>query len=84
MVMMIILGGKGTFLGPLIGVGIFLFLQNTISVFTPRWEIFVGAIFVFIILLFPAGIAGTIREKFSAHKMKKLRKEAGFSATRSE
>lgn len=77
MVMMTILGGKGTFLGPLIGAGVFLFLQNTISVFTPRWELFVGSIFVFIILLFPAGIMGTIRDKYSAHKMKKLRQEAG-------
>ena len=76
MVMMTILGGKGTFLGPLIGAGVFLFLQNTISLFTPRWELFVGAIFVFIILLFPGGIMGTIRDRYSAHKMKKLRKEA--------
>ena len=84
MVMMAILGGKGTFLGPLIGVGVFLFLQNTISVFTPRWEVFVGTIFVFIILLFPAGIMGTIRDKYSAYKTKKLRQEAPPLATRLE
>ncbi|MGA2316975.1 MAG: branched-chain amino acid ABC transporter permease [Thermodesulfobacteriota bacterium] len=84
MVMMTILGGKGTFLGPLIGAGVFLFLQNTISLFTPRWELFVGAIFVFIILLFPGGIMGTIRDKYSAHKMKKLRKEAGSLEAHSE
>jgi branched-chain amino acid transport system permease protein len=84
MVMMTILGGKGTFLGPLIGAGVFLFLQNTISLFTPRWELFVGAIFVFIILLFPAGIMGTIRDKYSAHKMKKLRKEVGSPEAHSE
>jgi branched-chain amino acid transport system permease protein len=84
MVMMTILGGKGTFLGPLIGAGVFLFLQNTISLFTPRWELFVGAMFVFIILLFPGGIMGTIRDKYSAHKMKKLRKEAGSLEGHSE
>ncbi len=84
MVMMTILGGKGTFLGPLIGAGVFLFLQNTISLFTPRWELFVGAIFVFIILLFPGGIMGTIRDRHSAYKMKKLRKEAASLATRPE
>jgi len=84
MVMMTILGGKGTFLGPLIGAGVFLFLQNTISLFTPRWELFVGAIFVLIILLFPAGIVGTIKDKYSAHKMKRIRKEAALLATRRE
>lgn len=84
MVMMTILGGRGTFLGPLIGAGVFLFLQNTISLFTPRWELFVGAIFVLIILLFPAGIMGTIKDKYSAHKMVKLRKEAGSLKAHSE
>jgi branched-chain amino acid transport system permease protein len=75
MVMMTILGGKGTFLGPLIGAGVFLFLQNTISLITPRWELFVGAIFVFIILLFPAGIMGTLRDKYAAYRMMKLKKQ---------
>jgi branched-chain amino acid transport system permease protein len=68
-VMMTILGGKGTLLGPLVGAGVFLFLQNTISVLTPRWELFVGAIFVAIILLFPAGIVGTIQEKFATYRI---------------
>jgi branched-chain amino acid transport system permease protein len=75
MVMMTILGGKGTFLGPLIGAGVFLFLQNTISLYTPRWELFVGAIFVFIILLFPGGIMGTLRDKYASHRMVKLKKQ---------
>ena len=76
MVMMTILGGKGTFLGPLIGVGVFLFLQNTISLFTPRWELFVGAIFVIIILAFPGGIMGTLRDKVTDFRMRReLRRE---------
>jgi len=71
-VMMTVLGGRGTFLGPLVGVAVFLFLQNTISVFTPRWELFVGAIFVVIILIFPGGIMGTLREKYLTRKMVRL------------
>ena len=78
-IMMTVLGGKGTFLGPLVGAAVFLFLQNTISLFTPRWELFVGAIFVIIILLFPGGIMGTIREKYIHHKMSKLQKDAAMS-----
>jgi branched-chain amino acid transport system permease protein len=66
-VMMTILGGRGTLLGPLVGAGVFLYLQNTISVLTPRWELFVGSIFVVIILLFPAGIVGTIQEKLATY-----------------
>ncbi len=61
-VMMTILGGKGTLLGPLIGAAVYLFLQSTISVFTPRWELFVGSIFIAIILVFPGGIVGTLQQ----------------------
>jgi len=75
--MMTVLGGRGTFLGPLVGVAVFLFLQNTISVFTPRWELFVGAIFVVIILIFPGGIMGTLREKYLTRKMVRLQNRAG-------
>jgi branched-chain amino acid transport system permease protein len=75
-VMMTILGGKGTFLGPLVGAAVFLFLQNTISLWTPRWELFVGAIFVAIILLFPAGIIGTIQSILANRKMARLQKRS--------
>ncbi|MEI7670670.1 MAG: branched-chain amino acid ABC transporter permease [Deltaproteobacteria bacterium] len=75
-VMMTVLGGRGTFLGPLVGVAVFLFLQNTISLFTPRWDLFVGSIFVVIILIFPGGIVGTIREKYINRKMGKLQTKA--------
>ncbi|MBP2674944.1 MAG: inner-rane translocator, partial [Deltaproteobacteria bacterium] len=74
-VMMTILGGKGTFLGPLVGAAVFLFLQNTISLFTPRWELFVGSIFVVIILVFPGGIMGTLQEFFINRKMARLQKQ---------
>ena len=75
-IMMTVLGGRGTFLGPLVGAAVFLFLQNTISLFTPRWELFVGAIFVIIILVFPGGIMGTIREKYISRRMSKLQRKA--------
>ena len=75
-VMMTILGGKGTFLGPLVGAAVFLFLQNTISLFTPRWELFVGSIFVVIILVFPGGIIGTLQTVSSNRRMAKLQDKA--------
>ncbi|MGB6065614.1 MAG: branched-chain amino acid ABC transporter permease [Desulfomonilaceae bacterium] len=72
-VMMTILGGRGTLLGPLIGAGVFLTLENTISLLTPRWELFVGGMFVVIILLFPAGIVGTIQDKFAMRRFTRQR-----------
>lgn len=60
---MTLLGGMHTFFGPLLGAGIFIFFEDTVSVYTARWEVFVGAMVVILILTFPEGILGTIRER---------------------
>ena len=59
-VMQTVLGGTHTFLGPVIGTAVFLLLRNTISEYTDRWELWVGALFMILILLFREGIWGTI------------------------
>lgn len=60
---MTLLGGMHTFFGPLLGAGIFIFFQDTVSVYTARWEVYVGTLVVVLILAFPEGIIGTIRER---------------------
>jgi branched-chain amino acid transport system permease protein len=59
-VVMTLLGGMGTFFGPLLGGGIFVYFEDTISTHTPRWEIYVGTLVVVLILAFPDGILGTL------------------------
>ena len=66
--MMTLLGGMHTFIGPVVGVGVFLYLQNTISVYTDRWQLFVGALFVALVLFFPDGLVGTIKMKYRERK----------------
>lgn len=61
---MTLLGGMHTFFGPLLGAGIFIFFEDTVSIYTPRWEVFVGAMVVILVLTFPEGILGTIKEKW--------------------
>lgn len=61
-VMMTLLGGMGSFIGPFIGAGVFLYLEDVLSKLTSNWMIFLGAIFVLCVLFFPAGIWGTIKE----------------------
>lgn len=65
---MTLLGGMHTFFGPLLGAGIFIFFEDTVSVYTPRWEVFVGAMVVILVLTFPEGILGTIKEKWSQRR----------------
>ena len=55
-VMMTLLGGMGSFIGPFIGAGVFLYLEDVLSELTSNWMIFLGAIFVLCVLFFPAGI----------------------------
>lgn len=64
-VMITLLGGTGTFFGPMIGAAVFLLLENLVSVWTVHWQLVVGAIFMICVLFFPTGIWGTLspREK---------------------
>jgi len=59
-VMIALLGGMGTFFGPMVGAAAFLMLENLVSVWTVHWQLIVGAIFMICVLFFPAGIWGTL------------------------
>jgi branched-chain amino acid transport system permease protein len=66
--LMTILGGMHTFIGPVVGVAAFLYLQNKFSWILEQWELVVGILFVALILIFPEGIVGTIKSKYAARK----------------
>src|SRR3954468_15820573 len=59
-VMIALLGGMGTFFGPMIGAAAFLLLENLVSLWTVHWQLIVGAVFMVCVLFFPAGIWGTL------------------------
>ncbi len=59
-VMIALLGGMGTFFGPMIGAATFLTLEHLVSTWTVHWQLIVGSIFVVCVLFFPAGIWGTL------------------------
>jgi branched-chain amino acid transport system permease protein len=61
--LMTLLGGTGLFIGPIIGVITFYILKYIITCFTPYWMIYLGVILVFLIILFPGGIAGFTKYK---------------------
>jgi branched-chain amino acid transport system permease protein len=58
--MMTLLGGMGTFFGPFLGAFVYLLLADIITVVTVHWQLFVGALFVLLILFFPRGIWGSL------------------------
>ena len=58
--LMVILGGAGTLLGPAVGAMLIVLLENLISTYTERWVTVLGIIYVLVALLAPNGIAGLI------------------------
>jgi branched-chain amino acid transport system permease protein len=64
-VMICLLGGMGTFFGPFVGAALFLLIQDQFSLWTEHWQLYVGAIFVFLVLFFPKGVWGTLLEKLN-------------------
>jgi branched-chain amino acid transport system permease protein len=59
---MTMLGGAGTLIGPAIGAGVFLLMKNVVSSYSEHWLAIIGAIFVCCVLFFPGGIWGTLRQ----------------------
>jgi branched-chain amino acid transport system ATP-binding protein len=59
-VMMSMLGGIQTFMGPIVGAVVYWELQNNVSQFTKYWPAWIGAVFALFVLLGPRGIMGVI------------------------
>jgi branched-chain amino acid transport system permease protein len=60
--LMVIAGGTGTLLGPIVGAGLVVVMKNVASAYIERWNFVLGAIFVAIVVLMPEGLVpGTLR-----------------------
>jgi branched-chain amino acid transport system permease protein len=59
---MTMLGGAGTLIGPAIGAGVFLLMKNVVSSYSDHWLAIIGAVFICCVLFFPGGIWGTLRQ----------------------
>jgi branched-chain amino acid transport system permease protein len=57
-VIMAALGGRGTLLGPIVGVAVFEWLKDTLSPYTVHWYGLLGAIFIVMTIAAPAGLVG--------------------------
>jgi branched-chain amino acid transport system permease protein len=65
MVLMAILGGKGTIWGPVIGAAVFQVLKEVFWIYLFGWQrVALGLMIVLIVVFFPQGILGWAREKF--------------------
>ena len=65
-ILMTLLGGSGTFLGPVIGANVVVTLQEYLSEVVGAWvSVIIGAIFVVCVLVFRRGFVGEIQRRFA-------------------
>ena len=52
------LGGAGFFFGPVVGAVVFTLLQTVMSLYTDLWQLYVGVLFVLVVMFVPTGLTG--------------------------
>jgi branched-chain amino acid transport system permease protein len=62
-VIMSLVGGLGTLMGPIVGAGVVTYLMNFTSYYTKYWQFVMGVIFVVFVLFFPRGIWGFVERR---------------------
>ena len=77
--LMTIIGGVGTLIGPIVGAGLVEIAHHWLSNLADvhwifeRWIILYGTVYILVVIFFPLGIVGTIQSKFTNRPLKGLR-----------
>lgn len=61
---MALLGGIYTFVGPAVGASVLLIMDKWITSYTEYWPFFLGGFLIILLYFFPGGVMGFIIEKF--------------------
>jgi len=71
MLLMVIAGGAGTLMGPVIGAALVMLLKNVASQYVDHWVTLLGLVFIFIVMFIPGGIVSgfdRIKNVFTSSK----------------
>jgi branched-chain amino acid transport system permease protein len=68
---MVMLGGLQTLAGPIVGAVAFTWLHDTVARNTDYWRAMLGVIILILVLLFPQGIAGFIKQQYQKWRERK-------------
>ncbi|MFS8496467.1 MAG: branched-chain amino acid ABC transporter permease [Actinomycetes bacterium] len=80
--LMVILGGVGTFLGPLTGATIVSWIEHVLSTYIERWPTVLGLIFIAVIVFAPNGIGGAVKSWWEKRQRSaRSRRPVGATAT---
>jgi branched-chain amino acid transport system permease protein len=59
---MTMLGGAGTLIGPAFGTAVFLLMKNVVSSYSEHWLSIIGVTFICCVMFFPGGLWGSLRQ----------------------
>lgn len=62
-IIMALIGGMDTFFGPVVGAIIYMWTFNFLTKITQAWTLWVGLVFLAIVLFFPRGLLGFVRSR---------------------
>jgi branched-chain amino acid transport system permease protein len=78
--LMVISGGAGTLLGPIVGAALVVIVKNVVSAYIERWNFMLGAIFVAIVVFMPEGLVpGATRLTRSAWRATRRQRHAAVA-----
>ena len=63
---MVVVGGAGTLIGPILGGAFFVFLEHQLSQVTDLWPLIFGSVFIAFVLFAPQGLWGLVRKNAAA------------------
>jgi branched-chain amino acid transport system permease protein len=61
-VLVSILGGIYTFIGPVVGSAVMILLEDYISTYTRYWSVFLGTVLIIFVVFMPDGIVGRVNQ----------------------
>ncbi len=63
---MVVVGGAGTLVGPILGAVFFVFLEHQLSQVTDLWPLIFGSVFMAFVLFAPQGLWGLLKKNAAA------------------
>jgi branched-chain amino acid transport system permease protein len=63
-IIVIILGGAGTLIGPILGSFFVVYMQNILSAVMERWTLVLGILFILVVIGAPAGVVGLWKKQW--------------------
>jgi branched-chain amino acid transport system permease protein len=64
----VILGGLGTLVGPVVGAAVFVFLKHEVQGQTDYWHLFVGLVLIAVVVSGGRGIYGTLEDRLTRRR----------------